>query len=504
MPSALQYNLDGTRYNWAYTTETQSYVNDRTMYWPRGRVWGGSSALNAMVYIRGHAADYDGWESAGAKGWAYADCLPYFKKAQTHQLGEDDYRGGSGPLHVSRGCMENPLFHAFIDAAVECGYPYTADMNGYQQEGVGPMDMTIYKGKRWSAAQAYLRPALKRENLAVESRAFVYKILMDGNKAVGVEYEQDSQVRRLKARKEVILSGGAINSPQLLMLSGIGDEGDLARLGIPVAVDSPGVGKNLQDHLEVYVQHECKKPITLYSATKPWNMVAIGLQWFANQTGLGATSHLEAGGFIRSREGLSHPDIQFHFLPSAVHDHGRVNPDRHSYQVHVGTMRPTSRGYIALQSADPREHPILQPNYLKTEEDREDMRQCVRLTREIFAQKAFEPFSGAELQPGSDVTSDEDIDAFIRRKADSAYHPSCTCKMGGDDDVMAVVDNQARVKGAENLRVVDASIMPNMVSGNLNGPTIMMAEKASDIIKGRAPLPRSSAPVFKTPSQGQR
>eukprot|EP00112_Aurelia_sp_Birch-Aquarium-sp1_P016688 Seg3809.1 transcript_id=Seg3809.1/GoldUCD/mRNA.D3Y31 product="Choline dehydrogenase mitochondrial" protein_id=Seg3809.1/GoldUCD/D3Y31 len=504
MPSALQYNLSSDRYNWHYMIEPQKHMDNRKMYWPRGRVWGGSSALNAMVYIRGHAYDYDGWETAGAKGWSYADCLPYFKKAQTHELGENDYRGGSGPLHVSRGKMKNPLFHAFIDAAQQCGYPYTEDLNGYQQEGVGPMDMTTYKGKRWSAAQAYLRPALKRKNLKTETKALVNRVLFEGTKAVGVEYVKDSQIRRMKAKKEVILSGGAINSPQLLMLSGIGNSADLKQHGIPVVLDKPGVGQNLQDHLEMYIQHECKKPITLYKSTKLWNMGLIGIQWLATHTGLGASSHLESGGFIRSKDGLRHPDIQFHFLPSAVIDHGRIVVDREAFQLHVGTLRATSRGSLKLRSANAFDHPIIDANYLATEEDRADMRACVRLTREIFAQKAFDEFRGPELQPGSHVQSDEEIDAFVRQKGDSAYHPSCTCKMGDESDPMAVVDNNARVIGAENLRVVDASIMPNVASGNLNGPTIMLAEKLTDAIRGKEPLPRSNAAVYETPMTGQR
>jgi len=504
MPSALQYNLASDRYNWYYTVQPQKNMDNREMYWPRGRVWGGSSALNAMVYIRGHAYDYDGWEDAGAKGWSYADCLPYFRKAQTHELGEDEYRGGSGPLHVTRAKMENPLFQAFIEAGQQCGYPYTEDMNGFQQEGVGPMDMTTYKGRRWSAARAYLRPALSRRNLKVESKILVNKILFEGTKALGVEYITHSQLRRMRARKEVIVCGGAINSPQLLMLSGIGSHEELKRHGIRTVLNKPGVGQNLQDHLELYIQHECKQPITLYKSTKLWNMGLIGMQWLATHTGLGASSHLEAGGFIRSREGLKHPDIQFHFLPSAVIDHGRVVVDREAYQVHVGTLRATSRGYLTLKSSNPAHHPIIEPNYLQTEQDRIDMRQCVKLTREIFAQKAFDPFRGPELQPGPQVQSDDEIDAFVRRKGDSAYHPSCTCKMGDESDELAVVDSSTRVIGVENLRVVDASIMPNVVSGNLNGPTIMLAEKAADIIRGIAPLPKSTAPVYKTPETGQR
>lgn len=499
MPAALMYNLCDDKYNWYYNTEPEPGMNNRVMYWPRGRVWGGSSSLNAMVYIRGHALDYDRWESEGASGWSYADCLPYFRKSQTHQLGPDDYRGGDGPLHVSRGITNNPLHQAFIDAGVQAGYPFTDDMNGYQQEGVGWMDMTIHKGKRWSAASAYLRPALKRQNLKTEVKVLVSKILFDKNKAIGLEYEQNGQKKQVFANKEVILSGGSINSPQLLMLSGIGNADDLKKLGIPVVQHLPGVGENLQDHLEVYVQQACTQPITLYTAQWkfPHNMIKIGLQWFTTFTGDGATAHLESGGFIRSRPGVEHPDIQYHFLPSTVYDHGRVNGDQHAYQVHVGTMRPTSRGYLKLKSNNPRDHPKIVANYLSTERDIIDMRVCIRLSREIFAQKAFDPFRGKEIAPGSEIQSDAEIDEFIRAKSDSAYHPSCTCKMGSESDPMTVVNSKTQVIGIENLRVVDASIMPSMVSGNLNGPTIMLAEKSADIILENKPLPKSTAPVWR-------
>lgn len=499
MPAALMYNLCDNKYNWYYHTEPEPGMNNRVMYWPRGRVWGGSSSLNAMVYIRGNALDYDNWEKLGAKSWSYADCLPYFRKAQCHELGENEYRGGSGPLNVSRGKSKNPLFQAFIDAGVQAGYPFTDDMNGYQQEGVGWMDMTIHNGKRWSAASAYLRPALKRKNLTAEVKAFTRRILFDNNRAVGVEYEQGGIVKRAMANKEVILSGGSINSPQLLMLSGIGNADDLRKLDIPVVQNLPGVGENLQDHLEVYIQYEITKPLSLYKAQWkfPHNMIRIGLQWFATQTGDAASAHLEAGGFIRSMPGVEYPDIQFHFLPSTVNDHGRKMGDRHACQVHVGTMRPTSRGYLKLKSNNFKDHPKIVANYMTTGEDIEDKRQCVKLAREIFQQKAFEPFLGPEINPGANKQSDAEIDAYVREMGDSAYHPSCTCKMGDANDKMTVVDNQTKVLGIEGLRVVDASIMPAMVSGNLNGPTIMLAEKAADIILGNKPLPKSNAPVYR-------
>ncbi|KAK7115432.1 uncharacterized protein [Littorina saxatilis] len=502
MPAALMYNLCDDQYNWFYHTEPDPGMNNRIMYWPRGRVWGGSSSLNAMVYIRGHACDYDRWEKEGAAGWSYADCLPYFRKAQTHELGPNDYRGGYGPLHVSRGKTNHPLHKAFIEAGVQAGYPFTEDMNGYQQEGFGWMDMTIWEGKRWNSSTGYLRPVLYRPNLRVVSQALTTRVLFDGKRAVGLEYVQAGQKQQVRAEREVILCGGAINSPQLLMLSGVGNARDLRALDVPVVADLPGVGENLQDHLEVYVQQKCTKPITLYSAQWkfPHNMVRIGLEWFTNSTGDGATAHLESGGFIRSRPGVTHPDIQYHFLPSTVNDHGRVVGPCHAYQVHVGPLRPTSRGFMKLRSRDPNEHPRIVPNYLSTEEDVLEMRESIRLSRELFAQKAFDPYRAEELAPGPNITSDKDLDEYNRNMADSAYHPSCTNKMGSPNDPMTVVDPQTRVIGLEGLRVVDSSIMPSVVSGNLNGPTIMVAEKAADIMLGKKPLPKSKAPVWSPPS----
>ncbi|XP_053576719.1 choline dehydrogenase, mitochondrial [Bombina bombina] len=497
MPAALMYNLCDDKYNWFYHTEPQAHMDNRVMYWPRGRLWGGSSSLNAMVYVRGHAEDYNRWSREGATGWDYSHCLPYFKKAQAHELGPNEYRGGNGPLHVSRGKTNHVLHQMFLQAAQEAGYPFTDDMNGYQQEGVGWMDMTIYKGKRWSTASAYLHPAISRSNVTAEDKTLVTKIVFEGLKAVGVEYIQNGQKKKAYVSKEVILSGGAINSPQLLMLSGIGNADDLKKLGIPVVAHLPGVGQNLQDHLEVYIQQQCTKPITLYRAQKPLRMIKIGLEWLWKFTGDCATTHLESGGFIRSAPGVEHPDIQFHFLPSQVIDHGRVNPMLEAYQVHVGTMRGTSVGWLKLNSTDPREPLIINPNYLSTEKDIVDFRHCVKLSREIFAQKAFDEVRGPEILPGPNVKSDEDIDAFIRQKSDTAYHPSCTCKMGQPNDSSAVVDQETKVIGVENLRVVDASIMPSIVSGNLNAPTVMLAEKASDIIRGFPSLEEKNVAVYK-------
>ncbi|XP_078270763.1 choline dehydrogenase, mitochondrial [Rhinoraja longicauda] len=496
MPAALIYNLCDDKYNWYYHTTAQRHMNNRVMYWPRGRVWGGSSSLNAMVYIRGHAEDYNRWQNQGAAGWDYAHCLPYFRKAQCHELGSDRYRGGDGPLHVSRTKAKHPLHVAFLEAGQQAGYPFTDDMNGFQQEGVGWMDMTIYKGQRWSSASAYLRPSISRSNLTTEVKTFVTKILFDGTKAIGVEYVQGGLTKKVYATKEVILSGGSINSPQLLLLSGVGNADDLKALGIPVVCHRPGVGQNLQDHLELYIQQQCKEPVTLYKSQKPIKMIQIGLEWLWKFTGEGATSHLETGGFIRSSHEVQHPDIQFHFLPSQVNDHGRATPTEEAYQVHVGPMRPTSVGWLKLRSANPKDHPILEPNYLSTESDVREIRQSVKLSRQIFAQKAFDKFRGPEITPGSHVQSDKEIDAFVREKADSAYHPSCTCRMGQASDPMAVVDPETKVIGLENLRVVDSSIMPSVVSGNLNSPTIMLAEKAADIIRGRPALCDKHVPVY--------
>jgi choline dehydrogenase len=494
MPAALTYNLCHDKYNWYYHTEPQPHMDGRVMYWPRGRVLGGSSSLNAMVYVRGHALDYDRWaKKEGATGWSYFEVLPYFKRAETRVIGGDAYRGSNGPLYVSTASQPNPLFQAFIEAGQQAGYPFTPDMNGRQQEGFGKMDMTIYKGRRWSAAMAYLKPAMKRPNLTVHTRALAGRILFEGRRAAGIEYAHEGKIKRVRAEREVILAGGAINSPHLLMLSGVGPADHLKQIGIPIVHDLPGVGQNLQDHIEMYVQYESTKPITLYSTFNPVNMARVGMEWLLFRRGLGASAHLEAGGFIRTNEEVEHPNIQYHFLPSLVIDHGRVRPDRHAFQAHVGPMRPTSAGWIKLKSTDPRVHPLLQPNYLATELDRSEMREGVKLTREVFAQPAFDAYRGAELNPGPGVRSDAEIDAWVRRKADSAYHPSCSCKMGVDE--MAVVDPECRVRGLEGLRVVDASIMPSVVSGNLNAPTIMIAEKASDIIRGKAPLPAEVVPV---------
>lgn len=494
MPATFAWPLKDDRYNWYYESEPEPHMDGRRMYCPRGRVLGGSSSINGMCYVRGHALDYDQWAGNALPEWSYAHVLPYFKRAESRVRGGDVYRGGAGPLTVSTGACRNPLFKAFIEAGVQAGYPFTEDMNGFQQEGFGAMDMTTRRGRRWSTAQAYLKPALGRPHLSLELRALVTRIVFEGDRAVGVEYLRNGRRHTARAEREVLLCGGAINSPQLLMLSGVGDGDALGRLGIDVHTHLPGVGANLQDHLEIYVQHACTQPISLYGATRPLSRLRIGLEWLLFGKGPGASNHFEAGAFIRRHDGVRHPDLQYHFLPIAVSYDGRAAAEGHGFQAHVGPMRPTSRGRVALRCADARVAPSILFNYMATESDREEMRDGVRLTREIFAQPAFDAFRGAELAPGEAVRSDAEIDAFVRAKAESAYHPACTCRMGADD--MAVVDGEARVHGLRGLRVVDASIMPSIVSGNLNAPTIMVAEKVADLIRGIAPLPAEHVPVY--------
>jgi choline dehydrogenase len=502
MPSALSYPMADKNYTWLYESEPEPHMNNRRIHCPRGRVLGGSSSINGMVYIRGSALDYDGWAAApGMRNWSYADCLPYFQKSETRAQGGDNYRGDAGPLHVSTGACRNPLYNAFIEAGRQAGYPYTDDMNGYQQEGLGPMDMTVHKGRRWSTASAYLRPALARPNLVVQTKSVVTRVMFEGSvhspRAIGLELLHGGKLKQIRATREVILSGGAINSPQLLKLSGIGNPDELRPLGLVVTAPLKGVGENLQDHLETYIQYTCKEPITLYSALNPLAKLKIGVQWLLFGSGLGATNHFESGGFIRSEAGVQFPDLQYHFLPMAVRYDGNSPATCHGFQAHVGPMRPTSRGDVRLKNANPLTPPRIQFNYMSTEQDRKEMRAGVRLTREIFAQAAFDKYRGDEMSPGRQLQSDAEIDEHIRNSAETAYHPSCTCRMGEDE--MAVTNHLGQVHGVQNLRVVDASIMPNVVSGNLNAPTIMMAEKLADAIRGRQPLPRSDAPHYVHP-----
>ncbi len=499
MPSALSIPMNMAKYNWGYASEPEPQLGGRRMNTPRGKVLGGSSSINGLVYVRGNASDFDGWEALGAQGWGYRHVLPYFRRAETRAEGGDAYRGDTGPLHTRYGPLRNPLYRAWIEAARQAGYPVTEDINGAQQEGFGRMDMTVHRGRRWSAANAYLRPALRRPNLHVVTRARATEVLFDGARASGLRYQQDDQARIARARREVILCGGPINSPQLLKLSGIGPAAELAAHGIAVRADRAGVGENLQDHLEFYFQVAASQPVTLYSATGPLARARIGLRWLLRHDGLGATNHFESCGFIRSRAGLPTPDIQYHFLPLAVSYDGKSLASGHGFQAHVGPMHSKSRGHIRLASRDPAAPPRITFNYMSHPDDWTEMRACVRLTREIFAQPAFAPYRGEELQPGRHVTEDADIDAFIRDHVESAYHPCGTCRMGRADDPAAVVDPECRVIGVDGLRVIDSSIMPAVTTGNLNAPTIMLAEKAADHVLGRPPLAPSNAPAYVAP-----
>jgi len=500
MPSALSIPMNMPKYNWFYHTEPEPHLGGRVMHTPRGKVLGGSSSINGLVYIRGNAQDFEGWRAQGAIGWAYRDVLPYFRRTEKRQEGGNEYRGDGGKVGTRYGTLENPLHAAWLKASVQAGYPATDDVNGFQQEGFGRMDMTVAEGRRASAANAYLRPAMRRSNLKVLTHALATRIVFDGRRAVGLEYLRGGATHSVGVNQELILSGGPINSPQLLKLSGVGPGPELQALGIPVIHDLPGVGENLQDHLEFYFQVACKEPITLYSSIKPWNRALIGARWLLRKDGLGATNHFETCGFIRSRPGVPYPDIQYHFLPMAVAYDGSTLAQEHGFQAHVGPMRTKSRGWVRLASANPLDKPRIFFNYMSEADDWTEMRACVRLTREIFAQPAFDRYRGREIQPGKDVLSDEQIDAFIRAKVESAYHPSCSCKMGSAQDPLAVVDPETRVYGLDGLRVVDSSIMPSVTTGNLNAPTLMLAEKAADHILGRGLLPPEDAPFYVAPN----
>ena len=504
MPTALSIPMGMDKYNWGYHTEPEPHMDGRRMDLPRGKVIGGGSSINGMVYIRGNAMDYEGWEAQGAKGWGYRNVLPYFRKAETRAEGGDAWRGNQGPLHTSYGPMKNPLYSVFVEAATQAGYAATEDVNGFRQEGFGRMDRTIHRGKRWSAASAYLKPAMDRKNLVVRTGVHVTKLDFEGKRAVAVRYLKGTTETVVQARREIILAGGSINSPQLLKLSGVGPVDELKAHGIEPVHHLAGVGENLQDHLEFYFQQACTQPITLFSHMNPIGKALIGIQWFLFKNGLGATNHFESCGFIRSRPGVPYADIQYHFLPAAIAYDGSVKAEAHGFQAHVGPMRSKSRGWVRLASANPREKPKVLFNYMSHEDDRIEMRACVRLTREIFGQHAFDAYRGEELQPGKDIVSDEAIDAFVRQKAESAYHPCGTCKMGDPTDPMAVVDPETRVIGLGGLRVVDTSIMPQVTTGNLNAPAIMIGEKASDLILGREPLPASNAPYFMAPDWQSR
>ena len=492
MPSALSYPMNMPRYDWGFMTDPEPGLGGRRLVTPRGKVVGGSSSINGMVYVRGHARDFDHWEEAGATGWGYRHVLPYFKRMEAAEAGDADWRGKTGPLHVARAEMANPLYRAFITAGLQAGYGVTEDYNGQRQEGFGAFEQTIWKGERFSAAKAYLRPALRRANASLV-RGLATRIVMQGRRAVGVEVRTVLGADKIiRARREVIVAASTINSPKLLLLSGIGPAAQLTRLGLTVIADRPGVGENLQDHLEVYVQAECREPITLNGKLGVLSKALIGAEWLFLKRGLGATNHFESCGFIRSKAGEEYPDLQYHFLPAAVRYDGKLAVKGHGFQVHAGPMRAKSRGRVRLASTDPAAAPSILFNYMTHPDDWTDFRAAIRLTREIFQQAAMQPYCGREIQPGAEVQSDAALDDFVRAHAESAYHPCGTCRMGRADDPLAVVDAQCRVIGVEGLRVADSSIFPRVTNGNLNAPSIMTGEKAADMILGKEPLPASN------------
>src|SRR4051812_30933582 len=487
MPAALSFPIGNRFYDWKYESEPEPHMHGRRVYHARGKVLGGSSSINGMIFQRGNPLDYERWAAEpGLEQWDYAHCLPYFKRMETCLAGADAYRGGDGPLVLERGPAESPLFEAFFDAVQEAGYPLTDDVNGRQQEGFAKFDRTIHRGRRLSAARAYLHPVLDRPNLEVRCRAFVERIAFEGTRAVGVQV--GGEVVRAD---EVILCGGAINSPQLMQLSGVGNAHELEELGIGVVHDLPGVGENLQDHLEVYVQYSCTQPVSVQPALKKWKRPFIGAQWLFFRSGPGATNHFEAGGFVRSNDDVAYPNLMFHFLPVAIRYDGTSPAGEHGYQVHVGPMYSDARGTVKITSTDPRIHPALRFNYLSTDQDRREWIECVRAARAILDAAAFEPFNAGELSPGAAVDSDEEILDWVRRDAETALHPSCTCPMG------PVVDPASlRVHGVDGLRVVDASVFPFVTNGNIYAPVMMVAERAADLIRGNTPLPPADVDFY--------
>jgi choline dehydrogenase len=497
MPTALSIPMNSKKYAWQFETQPEPYLNDRKMHCPRGKVLGGSSSINGMVYVRGHAKDFDEWQQSGATDWNYAHCLPYFKKAESWAFGTDDYRGGDGPLGVNNGNkMQNPLYQAFVDAGIDAGYFATNDYNGQQQEGFGAMHMTVKNGRRASTANAYLRPAMQRPNLTVVTHALVHKVLIENKTAIGIRFAHKNNVQEIKVNKEVILSAGSVGSPHLLQLSGIGSKEVLGKAGIECLHELNGVGENLQDHLEFYFQFKCTQPITLNGEIDWWSKLKIGVRWILNKDGLGSTNHFESCGFIRSKAGIEWPDLQYHFLPAAMRYDGKEAFAGHGFQVHIGHNKPKSRGHIRVVSNLPEVAPKITFNYLQHQDDIQGFRDCVRLTREIINQPALDEYRGEEIQPGTHIQSDEEMDTFVRESVESAYHPSCSCKMGTDE--MSVVDPETKVHGIQGLRVVDSSIFPTIPNGNLNAPTIMLAERAADLIKGHS-LPPETVTVTGDP-----
>ncbi len=497
MPAALAYPLQGRRYNWAYLTDPEPNMNNRRMECGRGKGLGGSSLINGMCYIRGNALDYDGWAvRKGLENWSYFDCLPYFKKAESRDIGANDYHGDSGPASVTTPKNgNNVLYHAFIEAGVQAGYRRTEDLNGFSQEGFGPMDRsTTPNGRRASTARGYLDMAKARANLTIVTHAVTDRILFAGRRAVGVDYLQGKTSLKAYAKCEILLCSGAIASPQILQRSGVAAAALLRELDIPLVHDLPGVGANLQDHMEIYQQYECKQPVSIAPSLKLHNQALIGAEWLFFGTGIGASNQFEAGGFIRSDDSFAWPNIQYHFLPIAVNYNGSNPIKVHSFQAHMGSMRSHSRGRVRLKSKNPHDHPSILFNYMSHEEDWREFRAGIRITRNIVQQSALAPYLGNEISPSEKVQTDAEIDAFVRAHGETSYHPSCSCAMGYGD--MAVVDNAGKVHGLEGLRVIDASIMPRIITGNLNAPTIMMAEKLADVIRGRTPLPAVKVPVY--------
>ena len=491
-------------HNWGFWTEAEPHLNDRKLWWPRGRGWGGSSSINGMIYIRGHARDYDQWRQMGLSGWSYAEVLPYFKRSEALEGGGDAWHGGDGPLKVSKASSPNPIYAATVEAGRQAGHPITKDFNGFQQEGWGPYQLTIHDGQRWSAARGYLHPALKRPNLTCLTGARTTRIVIENGRAVGVEYMDDKTKAKtiVHADAEVLLCAGAVQSPQILQLSGIGDSEELAAHGIPLVHELKGVGANLQDHLDVTLSWECPQPITAYSMRKGLiKTLGVGMNYVFFNKGPGRLQFLESGAFLRSRPDLDRPDLQIHCVLAIMQDHGKVAVAKDGFTFHVCQLRPESRGRVGLRSADPMDHPAIFANYLATEEDRRAIREGVKMMRDVARQAALDPYRGPEYSPGEAVQTDEEIDAWIKRTSETIYHPVGTCKMGADGDAMAVVDAELKVRGLTGLRVIDASVMPTLVGGNTNAPTIMIAEKASDMILGRPALPAEEAPVYEDGQQ---
>jgi choline dehydrogenase len=497
MPAALTIPIGNRFYDWRYESDPEPHMNGRRVYHARGKVLGGSSSINGMIFQRGNPMDYERWAAEpGMKTWDYLHCLPYFKRMETCLAGADLWRGGSGPLKLERGPADNPLFGAFFEAVQQAGYPLTDDVNGYRQEGFAKFDRNVYRGRRLSAARAYLHPVMDRKNLRVETLAFVTGVRFAGNRATGVDYLRAGRARRHVRAGEVVLCGGAINTPQLLQLSGVGNAADLSALGIRAVVDLPGVGQNLQDHLEVYVQYASKQPVSIAPGLKMTARPRIGYEWLFHRRGLGATNHFEGGGFARSNDEVAYPNLMFHFLPVAIRYDGTLPAEGHGYQVHVGPMYADTRGHVKIRSTDPREHPSLLFNYLSTPTDRKEWIEALRVSRRILNQPAFEPFNAGELSPGPAVETDQEILDWVARDAETALHPSCTAKMGVDDT--AVVDpTSMAVHGVEGLRVVDASVFPFIPNGNIYAPVMMVAEKSADLILGNTPLAAADVPFYR-------